>query len=140
MYLEPLLNAPAAVRLHAFPAIAAFVLGSIQLAAPKGTFPHRAVGWVWVVLMAGVALSSFFIHTICTLGPFSVIHLLSIVTLVALPIGVWRARKREIRGHRRTMQLLFLGALLVAGIFTFMPGRIMHDVAFDTRSTHGSCW
>lgn len=139
MSLEPLLNASAAVRLHTFPAIAAFALGAIQLAAPKGTLPHRALGWIWVVLMSLVALSSFFIHTICTVGPFSVIHLLSIVTLVALPLGVWRARRREIGAHRRTMQLLFLGALLVAGIFTFMPGRIMHDVAFDTRSTHGSC-
>ena len=140
MSIEPLLDAPFAVRLHAFPAIAAFVLGGIQLAAPKGTLPHRAMGWIWVASMSLVAMSSFFIHTICTAGPFSVIHLLSIVTLVALPLGVWRARRREIRAHRRTMQLLFLGALLVAGVFTFMPGRIMHDVVFDTRSTHGSCW
>lgn len=140
MSIEPLLDAPFEVRLHAFPAIAAFVLGGIQLAAPKGTLPHRAMGWIWVASMSLVAMSSFFIHTICTAGPFSVIHLLSIVTLVALPLGVWRARTREIRAHRRTMQLLFLGALLVAGVFTFMPGRIMHDVVFDTRSTHGSCW
>lgn len=140
MSLEPLLTAPLAVRLHAIPAVAAFALGLVQLAAPKGTLPHRAIGWIWIVLMSLVAISSFFIHTICTVGPFSIIHLLSIVTLVALPIGVWRARRRDIRAHRRTMQLLFLGALLIAGVFTFMPGRIMHDVVFDTRSTHGSCW
>lgn len=140
MSLDPLLTASLAVRLHAFPAVAAFALGAIQLAAPKGTMPHRTLGWIWVVLMAIVALSSFFIHTICTVGPFSVIHLLSIVTLVALPLGVRRARRHEIPAHRRTMLLLFLGALLVAGIFTFMPGRIMHDVMFDTSSTHGTCW
>ncbi len=140
MSLEPLLTASLAVRLHAIPAVAAFALGLVQLAAPKGTLPHRAIGWIWIVLMSFVAISSFFIHTICTVGPFSVIHLLSIITLAALPIGVWRARRRDIRGHRRTMQLLFLGALLIAGVFTFMPGRIMHDALFDTRSTHGSCW
>jgi uncharacterized membrane protein len=140
MTLEPLLNASGAVRLHALPAIAAFVLGAIQLAAPKGTLPHRVLGWIWVVLMALTALSSFFIHTICTVGPFSVIHLLSVVTLLVLPLGVLRARRRDIRGHRRIMLLLFLGALLVAGIFTFMPERIMHDVAFGTQNTHGSCW
>lgn len=139
MSLDPILDASAAVRLHAVPAIAAFLLGSVQLWAPKGTVPHRVLGWIWVVLMALVALSSFFIHTICTVGPFSVIHLLSIVTLVALPLGVWRARRHKVRAHRKTMQLLFLGALLIAGIFTFMPGRIMHDVAFGTSSTHGSC-
>lgn len=140
MTLEPLLNASVAVRLHAFPAVAAFAVGLVQLTAPKGTLPHRAIGWIWIVLMSFVAISSFFIHTICTVGPFSVIHLLSIVTLVVLPLGVWRARRREIRAHRRAMLLLFLGALLVAGVFTFMPGRIMHDVVFDTRSAHGSCW
>lgn len=140
MSLEPLLTASLAVRVHAFPAIAAFAIGLVQLAAPKGTLPHRAMGWIWIVLMSLVAISSFFIHTICTVGPFSIIHLLSIVTLAILPLGVMRARRRDIRGHRRSMQLLFLGALLVAGVFTFMPGRIMHDVVFDTRSTHGSCW
>ena len=30
-----------------------------QLAAPKGTLSHRAVGLVWVTLMATTALSSF---------------------------------------------------------------------------------
>jgi len=28
------------------------------------------------------------------------------------------------------MILLFLGALVVAGLFTFLPGRIMNNVAF----------
>lgn len=139
MSLEPLLNASLAVRLHAFPAIAAFALGAYQLAARKGTAPHRALGWIWVGLMALVALSSFFIHTICSFGPFSIIHLLSVVTLVALPIGVWRARKRQIQGHRRAMQLLFAGALVLAGVFTFMPGRIMHDVVFGTQTAEGTC-
>lgn len=59
MSIEPLLDAPFAVRLHAFPAIAAFVLGGIQLAAPKGTLPHRAMGWIWVASMSLVAMSSF---------------------------------------------------------------------------------
>jgi len=139
MSLEPLLTAPLAVRLHALPAFAAFALGIVQLVAPKGTLPHRALGWTWVVLMAMVAISSFFIHTICTLGSYSVIHLLSIATLAYLPIGVRRARAHDVNRHRKTMLLLFLGALLIAGGFTFMPGRIMHDVAFDTQTTHGTC-
>jgi uncharacterized membrane protein len=28
------------------------------------------------------------------------------------------------------MTLMFIGALVIAGAFTFMPGRIMHQVAF----------
>ncbi|BBC00349.1 putative membrane protein [Bradyrhizobium elkanii USDA 61] len=44
MSLAPLLDATPAIPLHAFAAMAAFVLGSIQLAAPKGTLPHRTLG------------------------------------------------------------------------------------------------
>jgi uncharacterized membrane protein len=28
------------------------------------------------------------------------------------------------------MTSLFMGALVIAGVFTFLPGRIMHAVAF----------
>ena len=62
MSLAPLLNAALAIQLHAFAAMAAFVLGVVQLSAPKGTLPHRTVGWVWVVLMVIVATTSFWIH------------------------------------------------------------------------------
>lgn len=140
MSLQPLLDATPAIQWHAFAAFAAFVLGIVQFAAPKGTVPHRTLGWIWVVLMALVALSSFFIHNICMIGPFSLIHLLSIMTLVLLPIGVWQARRHKVRSHRRMMQGIFVGALIIAGIFTFVPGRIMHDVAFGTQAKHGSCW
>lgn len=58
MSLAPLLDAAPAIPLHAFAAMAAFVLGIVQFAAPKGTLPHRTVGWIWVALMAMVAASS----------------------------------------------------------------------------------
>jgi uncharacterized membrane protein len=32
--------------------------------------------------------------------------------------------------HRRAMISLFLGALVIAGAFTLVPGRIMHQVVF----------
>jgi uncharacterized membrane protein len=44
--LAPLLNAAPATKLHAFAALAALGLGALQLAAPKGTLPHRTIGWV----------------------------------------------------------------------------------------------
>jgi uncharacterized membrane protein len=44
MSLTPLLNAAPHIQVHAFAAIAAFALGVVQLAAPKGTLPHRALG------------------------------------------------------------------------------------------------
>jgi uncharacterized membrane protein len=130
MTLAPLLDASPAIQLHAFAAMAAFALGVVQFAAPKGTLPHRTAGWIWVALMAVVAVSAFFIHTIRLWGPFSPIHLLSIFTLIMLPVALWRAHRHDVRSHRNAMLGLFGGALVIAGLLTFLPGRIMHAVAF----------
>ena len=130
MSLSPLLNAAPVIQLHAFAAMAAFALGVVQLAAPKGTLPHRTLGWVWVVLLATIAISSFWIHGYRMFGPFSPIHLLSIFTLIMLPIAVLAARRHNVVRHRRIMIGIFLGALVIAGLFTFVPGRIMHAVLF----------
>jgi uncharacterized membrane protein len=108
----------------------AFTLGVVQLAAPKGTLPHRTIGWIWVLLMAAIAGSSFFIRELRLWGPFSPIHLLSIFTLAMLPLAVLHARRHDVGGHRKRMLGLFFGALVIAGAFTFVPGRIMYKVAF----------
>lgn len=130
MSLAPLLNAPLVVQVHAFAAMGAFVLGIVQFSAPKGTLPHRTLGWIWVVLMLAISVSSFFIHEIRLWGPWSPIHLLSIFSLAMLVLGVWYARHHIVSGHRRVMIGLFGGALIIAGLFTFVPGRIMYAVAF----------
>jgi uncharacterized membrane protein len=128
MSLAPLLDAAPAIRLHAFAAMTAFALGIVQLSAPKGTLPHRTIGWIWVTLMATVSLSSFWIHDLRLWGPWSPIHLLSIFTLLMLPLAVWAAHRHAVDRHRRAMTAIFLGALVIAGVFTLVPGRIMHKV------------
>ena len=130
MDLAPLTNASLPIQLHAYAALGAFVLGAVQLAGVKGTTGHRALGYTWAALMLVVAISSFWVHEIRLWGPWSPIHLLSIFTLVMLPLGVWYARRHSVRGHRSTMIGLYVGALVIAGIFTFVPGRIMHKVLF----------
>ena len=132
MTLAPLLDAPSVIQIHAFAAIAAFAVGVVQLTATKGTIPHRLIGWSWAVLMLTVALSSLFIHEILLWGPWSPIHLLSILVLVTLPLALLHARRREVSRHRMAMLGLFTGALVIAGVFTFLPGRIMHSVAFGS--------
>ena len=100
------------------------------------------IGWLWVGLMALVAVSSFGISTICQFGRFSVIHLLSVSVLPMLPLGILRARRHRVRAHARTMTALFFGALVIAGGFTLLLGRIMHAVVFgetDATSTTGDC-
>src|SRR6202795_187404 len=130
MTLAPLLAAPAVIQWHAFAALGAFVLGAVQLAAPKGTIPHRVFGWTWATLLFVVAVSSFFIHEIRLWGPWSPIHLLSVFTLIMLPLGLWAAHSHAVSRHRSTMIGLYLGALVIAGLFTLAPGRIMHRIVF----------
>jgi uncharacterized membrane protein len=130
MTLQPLLDASPAIQVHAFAAMAAFAIGAVQLAAPKGTLPHRTIGWIWVTLMAVVCVTSFWIHDLRVWGIWSPIHLLSIFTLAMLPLAVLHARRHHITRHRNAMIAMFAGALVIAGLFTFMPGRIMYKVAF----------
>ena len=107
-----------------------FGLGAVQLAAPKGTLPHRTIGWFWVALMVTVAATSFFIHDLRIWERWSPIHLLSIFTLATLPLAVVHARRHRVERHRNAMISIFMGALVVAGLFTLLPGRIMHAVVF----------
>lgn len=117
MTLMPLLVAAPAIRLHAFAAMIAFAFGLVQFAAPKGTLAHRTLGWIWVTLMLVVSVSAFFIHRLR-------------FTLVMLPLAVIAARHHAVPSHRRGMIAIFVGGLVIAGLFTFVPGRIMHAVAF----------
>ena len=128
MTLAPLLSASPAIKLHAFAAMAAVILGVGQLSAPRGTLPHRTIGWGWVVLMLVISISGFWIHELRFWGPWSPIHLLAIFTLAMLPIGVLHARRHHVAKHRFFMVSIFCGALVIAGLFTFVPGRVMHAV------------
>jgi uncharacterized membrane protein len=130
MTLAPLLAASPAIQMHAFAALAAFAIGIVQLTVPKGTFAHRTVGWLWVVLMLAVSVSAFWIHSIRLWGPWSPIHLLAIFTLIMVPVGLLHALRDRVVPHKWTMMSVFFGGLMIAGIFTFVPGRIMHAVAF----------
>lgn len=137
MTLEPLLEAPLIVQIHAFGAMAGFGLGAIQLAAPKGTLPHRALGVVWILIMATVGISSAFIYRPTEPGDpfwarFSPIHLFTLLTAYALIQGGLLLIRGGpgMRFHSRPFTGLFIGGLIVAGVLAFLPGRIMHRVAF----------
>lgn len=130
MTLEPLLSASPTIQIHAFAAMTAFTIGVVQLSRPKGDGPHRMAGYAWVGLMIVIAASSFWIHGINQWHGFSVIHALSLWVIGFTPIAVMLARRGNIRAHKRSMIGLFAGALIIAGVFTFVPGRIMHAVLF----------
>ncbi|MER9407746.1 DUF2306 domain-containing protein [Mesorhizobium caraganae] len=130
MSLGPLLSAPPPIPWHAFAALAALAMGGAQLALPKGTTRHRVMGYAWAALMLVIAISSFWIQKIRLIGPFSPIHILSIIVLITVPLAVWHAHRHHVVKHRRVMISLYVFALIGAGVFTLLPGRIMHAVVF----------
>lgn len=117
------------VLLHLASALTALVIGTVILLRPKGRGLHKALGWTWVAAMATTAVSSLFIHSF-TGGRFGFIHLLSGWTIIALPMALAAIRRRDVAGHRRAMTSLFTGGLLIAGLLTFIPGRLMWRMFF----------
>lgn len=127
-----LLTASGAIQIHVAAALIALVIGVVLLAGVKGDRLHRTLGWLWVLAMGTTAVSSFFIHQINPDGPagLSLIHLLSGWTVVGLPMAVYAARRHRVAAHRRAMTGMFVGGLIVAGLLTFLPGRLMWAVFF----------
>ena len=130
MNWQPLFDAGPVVYGHAFAALSAIGIGGVQFALPKGTTLHRATGYLWVALISGVAISSFFIHDLRHFGPFSAIHLLSVFTLYSVVTAISAARARKIGKHKRDMIILYVLALILTGAFTLLPYRIMNSVVF----------
>ncbi len=128
MNLTPVLTAPVAIQLHAFTALALIPLTITLFVIRRGSPLHKSLGWSWISGMTLVAVSSFWVHEIRLVGGFSPIHLLSIVSLATMAGAILAIRRRNIRRHRVAMLSLVWGALVSAGAFTLLPGRIMHDV------------
>lgn len=127
-----MLAAPGAIQVHVAAALSALAIGVVLLAGVKGGRRHRTLGWAWVAAMGTTAISSFFIHQINPNGPggLSLIHLLSGWTVVGLPMAVHAARRHRVAAHRRAMTGMFVGGLVVAGLLTFLPGRLMWAIFF----------
>jgi uncharacterized membrane protein len=117
----------ARVPLEVWPHIVTIVV-ALALTVPlmlrrRGDRSHRVLGMVWVAAMIGTALLSFQIHTVN--GGWSWIHLLSVWTLVQVPLLWWHARTHNVAGHRRGVRGMVTGALLIAGFFTFPFDRLL---------------
>lgn len=125
MQLTPL------IAVHMTAAIGAVATGPVALWARKGGAQrprlHRAFGYAWVTLMIVTAVSALFIRDrgLPNLNGFTPLHLLIPVTLVAIAAAFWFLARGNIAGHRKVMQRLYIGACLVAGAFTLLPGRYL---------------
>ena len=121
---------PPAVLVHLVFASAAVLLGPAALWARKGSRGHRGLGYAWVTVMTGTAISAFFLRSSGGFQwqGFSPIHALAIVTLVGVTAAIAAIVQRQVEAHRKFMQRVYLGACLGAGVFTLLPGRYLGDL------------
>jgi len=125
------------IAIHMSAAILAVAIGPVALWARKGTTQrprlHRAFGYAWVTLMLVAAVSAIFIrdYRLPNIEGFTPIHLLIPVTLGTLFAAFWFLLRGNINGHRKSMQRLYIGACLVAGAFTLLPGRYLGQLVWD---------
>ena len=113
-----------AVVIHVATVLPAIPLGGYLLLAPKGTKMHKMLGKIWVALMLATATSAIFIQSS---GGFSFIHLFIPMTFIASYKLVATARRGDMKGHKKEILSLYLGALTIPGIVAFaLPGRLMN--------------
>ena len=132
MNLEPLLQAPLAIRLHLVTAVPALLLGTWQVfGSRKGAPSHRITGYVYLVLMSVAAIFSLQINVLPPVAPlnFSPIYLFVPVTFVGVAFAVWGARTHDLVMHRIAVYALYVSMLLVASL-TLLRGRLLHTVLF----------
>ena len=137
MTLTPLFDASLQIQIHVCAALVSVFLGPFVLLRKRRDRVHKVMGYVWVVAMAVVALSSFAISEFAVIGPFSPIHGLAVLTLWSLWAGVRHAVQGRIAAHRIVFRNLYWYGLLVAGTLNFLPGRRMNEVVFGGQDTLG---
>lgn len=119
------------MNIHLITVLPCVVIGGVLLIIKKGTNIHKLFGWV---LMMFTALVTLFMPA--QVGPtvlnhFGWIHLFSFLTIYTVPTALIAIKKGRINAHKRKMVLLYFGALIIAGGFTLMPGRHLHQLLFE---------
>ncbi|HEV7912641.1 MAG TPA: DUF2306 domain-containing protein [Albitalea sp.] len=128
----PLASLSPAIVIHLVFALHALVLGPLALMAKKGTRWHRASGYVWVTMMMGAAISSIFIRDfhLPNIAGYTPIHILTIVTIVAVGGALYHVFNRNIPAHRKSMWAAYLGGCVGAGVFALLPGRLLGQLVW----------
>ena len=116
--------------------LAAVPVGIYIFLTKKGTSRHKLAGRVWVALLTIVSMSAISIQSINP-GHYSLIHLLIPFTIGSLIYSIWSIRRFKVTrlqkhryAHMHSMIGVYVGALLIAGALTLLPGRFLHEVVF----------
>lgn len=126
---EVLLSMPWGVQVHVAAAVLGLCIGAIILLLPKGTGFHRLLGWSWVASMIVVAGTSIAMIADFRTG-INGLHVFTAMTVVSLWAGLTGIRRGRVRQHAGSMVGLYVGGLVIAGLFAFIPGRTIWQVFF----------
>ena len=119
--------------IHLATVLPAFLIGTFLFINRKGTAKHRLLGKLYMLLMLFTALVTLFMSAEVgptLLGHFGFIHLFSLLVLYSVPQAYFAARNGNIKSHKLNMVGLYVGGILIAGAFTFAPGRLLHSWFF----------
>lgn len=119
-----------ALTVHLVTVIPAIPLGTYVILSRKGGARHKLLGKIWLALMFVTAIATIFIRNVND-GQFSWIHAFTLLTFIAIPQAIVSARQGRIEAHKKHVRNFFIGALVIAGLTAFAPGRTMWQWAFD---------
>jgi uncharacterized membrane protein len=110
---------------HALIGIAALLFGLAVLLAAKGTRQHRKLGYAYVASMLALNVTALMIYDLYgRFGPFHVLALISLATLIAGFVPAYRRRPLHdwVEIHAITLSWSYVG--LVAAFFSEIIVRI----------------
>lgn len=129
MNIDLFINARPVVIVHTLCAFVALFIGIAMFLRKKGTASHKLLGKIFVGFMAVTAFSAIFITGLN--GKYwSFIHIFVPVSFYAIWELFHYVRKGDIKKHEKAVKGLFFGALLIPGLLSFLPGRLMWHVVF----------
>lgn len=122
---EAFASATPSTQLHVGAGVLAVLLGLLQLASPKGTLRHRALGYAWLATMAALCASALVMKE-----RFGLLQILALVVLGLMGRAIVLIRRKDVAGHAHLMRMLVLGATVGVGLFTALPGRVTWSLFF----------
>lgn len=134
MNFQEFSNADPVIVVHVICGLCAFIIGPIALYSNARQALHRAAGYLWVFSMILLAGTSFFIDGLKAFGRFGPIHLLSVLTLWSIFEAMRQIYQGNMILHRRIMTNLYWYGLVIAGLFNFLPGRLVNIAVLGDAS------
>ncbi|WGK65920.1 DUF2306 domain-containing protein [Croceiramulus getboli] len=111
--------------IHLIASLVALATGTVVLIQTKATLKHKQWGYLYVISMITVLVTSFFIYRLH--GHFGILHLfavLSSLTLLAGMIPIWRRKRKDYLAlHFSFMYWSVIGlyCAFCAEVFTRLP-------------------